>query len=177
METYVPKETLEKIKDKELHRIVTTVIIYRSTKAELGTRQVNQYLVTQRSMKKKMMPGKWTVPGGGLDIDDYIHIKPATETAPQWYGALSTSMMREIKEEVNVEIGKPELLTDLTFIRSDGVPCICFSYYAPYISGEVKLDEDSVDFKWVTLEEAKKYDLIEGIWDEIHEVSELLKSK
>ena len=123
------------------------------------------------------MPGKWTVPGGGLNIDDYIYIKPATKDAPQWYGTLSNSMLREIKEEVNVEIGKPELLTDLTFIRPDGIPVIVFSYYAPYLSGEVKHDEDTIDSKWVTLESAKNYDLIEGIWDEIRDVESILKSK
>jgi 8-oxo-dGTP pyrophosphatase MutT (NUDIX family) len=168
METFIPKEVEEKITDRELHRIVTTVIIYKPD---------HTYLITRRALHKKMMPGKWTVPGGGLNIDDYIHLKPATEGAPQWYGALSSTTKREIKEEVNIEIGKPQLLTDLTFIRPDGVPVIVFSYYAPYISGEVTLDEDTIDFKWVTLEEAKNYDLIDGIWDEIREVEELLNYK
>ena len=169
---YIPKEVHEKIKDKELHRIVTTVIIYKSDFT---------YLITRRALHKKMMPGKWTVPGGGLNIDDYIHIKPATESTPQWYGALSNVTMREIKEEVGVEIGKPELLCDLTFVRPDGVPVIVFSYFAPHILGEVKFDQDTdgdtIDAKWVTLEEAKNYDLIEGIWDEIHETDEILKSR
>ena len=156
------------IKDKELHRVCTTVLIYKPDRT---------YLITKRSMHKKMMPGKWTIPGGGLSVDDYINIKPSTEGAPQWYGAMEISMRREIKEEVNLEIGKTELLTDLTFVRPDGVPCVCFSYFAPYLSGEVKLDEDATEFAWVTLDEAKKYDLIDGIWDEIREVDEILKSR
>jgi 8-oxo-dGTP pyrophosphatase MutT (NUDIX family) len=176
METYIPKEVEGKIQDRELHRIVTTVIIYEEDVGGSFT-----YLVTRRALHKKMMPGKWTVPGGGLNIDDYIHTKPATVGAPQWYGALANTTQREIKEEVNVEIGKPELLTDLTFIRPDGVPVIVFSYFAPYISGEVKWDQDTdgdtIDAKWVTLEEAKNYDLIDGIWDEIREVEEMLKSR
>ena len=166
---YIPKEVYEKIVDKELHRIATTVIIFKKEKSKFT------YLITKRALHKKMMPGKWTVPGGGLDIDDYIHVKPKTKSAPQWYGALTNATLREVKEEVSVKIGKQELLTDLTFIRPDGVPVIVFSYYAPYLSGKVKLDEDSVDFKWVTLEEAKNYDLIEGIWDEIRDVEKILK--
>ena len=43
--------------------------------------------------------------------------------------------------------------------------------------GEVKLDEDATEFAWVTLEEAKNYDLIDGIWDEIREVEEILHSR
>ena len=161
-------QKLPEIKDKELHRVVTTVLVY---KADF------KYLITKRAMYKKMMPGKWTIPGGGLNVDDYINITPATDGAPQWYGAMEISMRREIKEEVNLKMGKPELLCDLTFIQPNGTPVICFSYFAPYVSGKVKLDEDSTDFAWVTLIEAKKYDLIDGIWDEIRQVDEILKSR
>ena len=54
--------------DKELHRIVSTCIIYKDGK----------YLLLQRSFEKKMFPGKWTVPGGGLTIDDYINLPKTT---------------------------------------------------------------------------------------------------
>jgi 8-oxo-dGTP pyrophosphatase MutT (NUDIX family) len=168
----IPQETIDKIKDKELHRVATTVLIYKPDFT---------YLITRRALHKKMMPGKWTIPGGGLSIDDYIHQDSSTEGAPQWYGALENSMKREIKEEVNLEIGKCELLVDLTFVRPDGIPVICFSYFTPHVSGEVKfdldVDGDTIDAKWVTLEEAKNYDLIDGIWDEIRQVEEILKSR
>ena len=163
---------IPEVKDKELHRIATTVLIYKPDFT---------YLITRRALHKKMMPGKWTIPGGGLSTDDYMNEKPSTEGAPQWYGALENSMKREIREEVNLEIGKCELLTDLTFVRPDGIPVICFSYFTPYLSGDVKIDQDTdgdtIDFAWVTLEEAKKYDLIGGIWDEIRQADEILKSR
>ena len=159
---------IPEIKDKELHRICTTTIIYNSN---------FKYLITKRSPHKKVHPNKWTVPGGGLSTDDYIHTEPTTKGAPQWYGALEKSLYREIEEEVGVKIGKPEFLVDLTFIRPDGIPVIVFSYFAEYISGEVILDGDSVEFAWVSLEEAKNYDLIDGICEEIREVEEKLKSR
>ena len=165
------KYIIPEIKDKELHRIVTTTIIYKKTK---GT---YTYLITKRSPTKKVHPNKWTVPGGGLEVDDYIHIKPSTVGAPQWYGALNNSLVREIHEEVGLKIGKPEFLVDITFIRPDGIPVIIFSYFAKFISGNVKLDADAVDFKWVTLKEAKKYDLIDGIWGEIQDVEKILKKR
>ncbi len=155
------------IKDKELHRITTTAIIYKPDFT---------YLITKRSLSKKVFPGKWTVPGGGLSVDDYINTKPSTKGANQWYGALEKSLRREIKEEVGLEVEKPNFLVDLTFIRPDGIPVICFSYYAKYLSGEVVLDEDSTEFAWVTLEQARKYDLIEGIWEEIRDVEETVRS-
>ena len=165
------KYIIPEIKDKELHRIVTTTIIYKKTK---GT---YTYLITKRSPTKKVHPNKCTVPGGGLEVDDYIHIKPSTVGAPQWYGALNNSLVREIHEEVGLKIGKPEFLVDITFIRPDGIPVIIFSYFAKFISGNVKLDADAVDFKWVTLKEAKKYDLIDGIWGEIQDVEKILKKR
>ena len=154
--------------NKELHRIATTTLVYKPD---------STYLITKRAMHKKVMPGKWTIPGGGLSMDDYINTPSSTEGAKQWYGALERSLRREIKEEVNLEIGKPELLVDLTFVRPDGIPVLVLSYFASYISGEVKLDEDATEFAWVTLDEARKYDLIDGIWDEIRQVDEILKSR
>ncbi len=158
-------ETVE-IKDKELHRVATTCIIYNSER---------KYLVTKRSPHKKAFPSKWTVPGGGLSTDDYINT-PKAYDAPQWYNSLELALLREVKEEVNLEVGKPKYLLDLTFISPTGTPCLVISYYAPYISGEVKLDEDAVDYKWVTLAEAKEMDLIKGIYEEIEMVEKLLKA-
>lgn len=156
------------IKNKELHRIVTTTLIY---KPDLT------YLITKRAMHKKVMPGKWTIPGGGLTADDYINTPPSTKKAKQWYGALERSLRREIREETNLEIGKPELLTDLTFIHPDGMPVLCLSYFAPYVSGEVKLDDDATDFAWITVEKVGDYDFIDGIAGEITEIDKILKSR
>lgn len=156
------------IRDRELHRITTTTLVYTPD---------FKYLITKRAPHKKVMPLKWTIPGGGLSVDDYINTPSSTKTAKQWYGALETSLRREIKEEVNLEIGKPEFLVDLTFIRPDGVPVICFSYFAPYVSGEVKLDQDATDYRWVTLDEAKEHDLIDGIWGEIEMVDKIIRAR
>src|SRR3989344_9642025 len=104
------------IKNKELHRIVTTTLVYKPDFT---------YLITKRASHKKVMPCKWTIPGGGLTTDDYTNTPPSTTGAKQWYGALENSLRREIREEVNLEIGKPDLLTDLTFIRPDGIPVLC----------------------------------------------------
>lgn len=156
------------IRDRELHRVTVTALVYKPDFT---------YLITKRAMHKKVMPGKWTIPGGGLTVDDYIDTPSSTNGTKQWYGALQRSLKREIKEEVNLEIGKPEFLIDLTFIRPDGIPVICFSYFAPYILGEVKLDQDATDFRWVTVEEAVEYDLIDGILGEIQEVHKILSER
>jgi len=160
------------IKDKELHRITTTALVYKPDFT---------YLITKRAPHKKSHPNMWTIPGGGLTVDDYINTPQSTHGPNLWYNVLEKSLKREMKEEVGLEIGRYELLVDLTFIRPDGIPVICFSCFAPYISGEVRIDqdleEDTVDFAWVSLEEAKNYDLIGGVWDEIRQVDEILKKE
>ncbi len=150
------------IKDKELHRIASTCIIYKDGK----------YLLLQRSFEKKAFPGKWTVPGGGLNVDDYINIPKIT--SDHWYFGIENSLRREIKEEAGLEVGKIKYLLDMTFIRPDGVPAVILSFYAPYESGEVKLDADSINSAWVTYEEAKSYDMVEGLIDEIGMIEKIL---
>lgn len=155
------------IKDRNLHRVTTTILAYKPDFT---------YLITKRGDHKPVHPGKWCIPGGGMTVDDYIHTPPSTPNGKQWYGAVSVSARRELQEETNIEVGELRLLTDLAFIRLDGIPVICFSYFGPYVSGEVVLDEDATEFAWVTLEEAKDYDLIQGVWDEMRQVHEILTS-
>ncbi|KKT24916.1 MAG: NUDIX hydrolase [Parcubacteria group bacterium GW2011_GWA2_43_9b] len=184
--------------NQELHRIVSTAIIYKKFPEEFlefpsfsrhGNKFLsglarkykkeggqNRYLITKRSPNKKVFPNKWTVPGGGLETDDYTNTPPSTKDGT-WYFALETSLRREIKEEVNLEVDFIKYLLDLAFIRPDGVPVITLSFYAPYKSGEVKLDKDATEFVWATYEECKKYDLIDGILDEIRMVDEILGRK
>ncbi|MBU0999740.1 NUDIX domain-containing protein [Patescibacteria group bacterium] len=142
----------KQIKNRELHRIVSTAIIYKKDK----------FLITQRSLDKKVWPGRWTVPGGGLEIDDYVNMKPTTKNKI-WYFALVGSLKREIKEEVGVEMGEVKYLLDLVFIRPDNVPTLTLSFYAPWKKGKVKLNSESINYAWIKANEVSKYDLIEGI--------------
>ncbi len=145
------------LKYKDLHRVASTAIIHREGK----------YLITRRSLEKKSSPGKWTVPGGGLETDDYVNGTPSTKDGKQWYGAVEKSLRREILEETGLEVGPLHYLLDLTFIIPDGTPAAVLSFYADWKSGEVVLDKESIEYAWVTPAEAKSYDLIEGIAEEI----------
>ena len=151
------------IKHRELHRITSTAIICKDKK----------YLIAQRALNKKNFPGKWTVPGGGLEVDDYINL-PKT-TPDSWYFVLEKSLRREIKEEVNLEVGKLKYLLDAALMSVEGIPILIFSFYCNYKSGEVKLNEENIEYKWVTFEQAKNYDLVKGILEEIEMVDKILK--
>jgi len=133
-----------------------------------------KYLITKRALHEKAFPGKWTVPGGKLEILDYINQPKDTEE--HWYNILEKVVRREIKEEVGLSIRNIKYLTSMTFMRGED-PCLIISLFADHHEGEVKLDEDSIDHAWVSLEEAKEYDLIEGIFDELDMLERLLKGE
>ncbi len=158
------------IKDKELHRVATTAIIYNNE---------GKFLITKRAPHKKHFPNRWTVPGGGLSTDDYSNLPHTHEAGEsnQWYYSVTNALKREVKEEVGLDIDTPEYLLDLTFIKGDGVPVLVLSYYTKYLGGDVVLDEDATEFAWVSVDDLKKYDLIEGIDHEIAMVDQILQKR
>lgn len=161
------KQKYPEVTERELHRISATVIIYKG----------NKFLITKRSLDKKTFPGRWTVPGGGLEIDDYINTKPHREKS-LWYFALENSMRRECLEEVGLKIGKLKFLVDAALFKPKmKAPALILSFMAPYKSGKVKLDSESIDYAWVTLRESKKYDLIGGIYDELKMADYVLRGQ
>lgn len=148
------------------HYVVATGIIIKDGK----------FLIAKRSEKEKAFPGKWTVPGGKLEVADYKN-RPVDTLSGQWYNIFESILHREALEEVGLKIKNIKYLTDLVFIRPDGIPTVVISLFADYDSGEVTLCPDLTDYKWVTLEEAKNYDLIDGIYDELEMLSAHLKGK
>ena len=152
--------------NKFLHEVAITAIVMRKDK----------FLITRRSQLKKRFPSMWTVPGGRLQASDYLALPKDTEF--YWYNVLERALAREVKEEVGIDIKNVEYLTSLATVHKDGAPSIVISCTAKYVGGEVKLqNEETDDFAWVKLKEAKKYPLIDGIYEEFVMVDKKLKGK
>lgn len=118
----------------------------------------------------------WTVPGGKLETKDYLELPKDTED--YWYNVLERTLAREVKEEVGLEIDNVQYLTSLATVHADGAPSLVISCVADYKSREVKLQqEESDDFVWVDLAEAKKYELLDGIYDELVMADKKLKGE
>lgn len=125
-----------------------------------------KFLITQRSEDKSRFPEMWTVPGGKLETDDYINLEKDTEH--HWYNILEKVIEREVKEEVNLDIEHVEYVTSLAMVHEDGAPSLIISVMADYAGGDIELEpSETVDHAWVSVEEAKDYDLIDGIYDEL----------
>lgn len=149
-----------------LHEVAITAIIVKD----------NKYLITRRSLTKKRFPGMWTVPGGKMETDDYLKLPKDTEF--YWYNVLERTLRRETKEEVGIDITNIEYVTSLATVHADGSPSLVISCMADYVSGEVNLQvEENDQFAWVSLEEAKTYQLLDGIYDELVMVESKRKGK
>jgi len=142
--------------NKQLYEVAITAIIVKDGK----------YLITRRSTTKKRFPGMWTVPGGKLETQDYLLFPKDTEY--YWYNVLERVLRREVKEEVGIDIDNIEYVTSLATVHTDGNPSLVISCMADYAGGEIKLNpEESDQYAWVSLLEAKNYQLIDGIHDEL----------
>tara|TARA_Y100000034_G_scaffold136745_1_gene215385 strand:- start:994 stop:1485 length:492 start_codon:yes stop_codon:yes gene_type:complete len=149
----------------DLHVVSATAILVN---------EEDKFLIAKRSESLPMWGGKWTVPGGKLEKKDYAH-RPYDTKGKQWYNVVEDSVKREVKEEVGLDMEETEYLVSLAFMRHDDIPTIVISLYSKDHKGEIKLSDELIDHKWVTLEEAKEYDLIEGIYEELELVDKKLK--
>lgn len=148
----------------QVHYVVVTGILVREGK----------YLIARRALHEKAFPGRWTVPGGKLKTEEYL--SRAKDTDEHWYGVFEDVLRREIKEETRLAINDIGYVTSMVYIRPDGIPCIIVSLYAESPEGDVTLCPALTEHAWVTLAEAKQYDLISGIYEELEILDCFLKT-
>jgi len=148
----------------QVHYVTATGILVKDGK----------YLITKRSLSEKAFPGRWTVPGGKLKVLDYALKKK--DTGIHWYNILENLVRREMKEEVGLDMKNIGYVTSLIYLRDDEIPSLIISLYGEPVGEDIKLSYELTEFKWVSLEEAKNYDLIEGIYEELEILDKKLKT-
>ncbi|MBF7084657.1 NUDIX hydrolase [Desulfallas sp. Bu1-1] len=101
-------------------------------------------------IRRKFEPGagKWSLPGGKIELGE-----TAEETAA-----------REVMEECNVRVKVTRLLNAANAIFYDHEHRVRFHYLiivylAAYLSGTPENSEETLEVRWVPLEEAGNYDL------------------
>jgi 8-oxo-dGTP pyrophosphatase MutT (NUDIX family) len=153
-------------KNKVHYLVVTGILVDEDGK----------FLIAKRADWEKAFPGRWTVPGGKLEVLDYILRKK--DTKDHWYNIFENLLRREVKEEVGLEVKGIGYITSLVYVRDDGIPTIIVSLYAGVENySKVNLCKALTDYKWVNLEEAKGYDLIEGIYEEMEILEGILNGE
>jgi len=100
--------------------------------------------------KRKDEPGKgkWSIPGGLVELG---------ERAEQ-------TVIREVREETNLEVENPELIDVVNSITFDDggrikYHFVIIDYFVKLKGGTVKAADDAAELKWVPFNEVEKYDL------------------
>ena len=146
------------------HYVAVTVIVVNKD---------GKYLIVKRADWEKNFAGRWTVPGGKLEVLDYVLREK--DTPDCWHNVFDDVVKREVREEVGLEVDDVGYVTNLAYLRKDGIPCLCVSLYAKAKSDGVRLCDALTDFAWVSSAEAKNYDLIGGICEELEMLDGKLK--
>ncbi len=154
---------MEEIQQKAHYVAVTGII-----------RKDGKYLICKRSPNELLFPNKWCVPGGKIEKGDFINTPKGTSS--HWNDIFEGTLRKEIYEETQLKIKNIGYVSNLAFIRPNGFSTIIVSLHAEYESGSVNLNkEELTEFAWVTLQEAKDYDLIENIYNQIEKVDNFYK--
>ena len=150
---------LEDLKEK-VHYVSVTGIIRRG----------DTFLICRRSPHERIFPEKWCVPGGKIQLSDFVHAQK--DTKDHWLGVFERVLRKEVLEETGLTVRNIGYVSNLALLRPNGFSTIIVSLCADYDSGKVILSKDElVDHAWVTLEEAKQYDLIENIYEQLQKVA------
>lgn len=99
----------------------------------LLVRKDDKFLVMKRSMGDNDDPGHWDLPGGGIRYRE----KPLN------------AALREAKEEAGIEVKIVNIL-DMWGKLYEGDWSIESLVEAEYVSGEVTLSDEHLEFRWVT---------------------------
>ncbi|MBU1149176.1 NUDIX domain-containing protein [Patescibacteria group bacterium] len=99
-------------------------------------------------VKSHKWGGRWLIPSGHVEFGE----------------KLEDALVREIKEEVNLEISDIEFYFFGELINSQeyhkaNTHFICFDFLAKKKSGQLKLNDEAEEFAWVDLEQARDFNL------------------
>jgi 8-oxo-dGTP diphosphatase len=106
--------------------------------------------------KRKREPdeGKWSIPGGLVELGE----------------SLDHAVIREVKEETNLEVEKPVLIDVVENIILREESRVAYHYVIVDYFVKLKIEEfelkaadDAADLRWVKLDEAEDYDLPERL--------------
>ncbi len=107
---------------------------------EAWVKKWDKYLLAKRSSKDDQAAGKRAVPGGKVDMELESDI-------------VEKALMREVKEEVGIEVQNFQFLASRSFIRSSGHHVVALSFVADYKSGEAMPLEDQDEVRRVSVDE------------------------
>lgn len=166
------KISLQNAKEDKLFYFVANVVVYRESDGRC--------LILKRSEHEKVNAGKWCVPGGKLEWAQLDITKPTKMNGNvlDFEDAVEELLVRETKEEAGIVIERElRYINSVAFVRPDGIPTILIKFATKHKKGDVVLEDGAfIDHAWVNEEEARKYECIQGIPEEIAKATEIFRS-
>ncbi len=163
---------LKDAKKEKLFYVVANAVVYRPSDGRC--------LILKRSMREKVHPGRWALPGGKLEWQDLSRDNPTWMQGeiPESTDVIERLVAREIKEEAGITVALSFFyLGSYAFVRPDGIPVILLKYGAMYTGGDVVLEEGAfTEYAWVDEKEAQSYDCLKGIPEEIRRTIEFYET-
>lgn len=133
----------DQIDISKLHSVIVNAVVEKDGKI----------LISQRSFDEGHEGGKWTIPGGKID-----------KTKRNVFNIVEKTCAREIEEETGIKIKENiQLITNNTFIRSNGQHVIALIYLCHWQSGEAKALEDTIGVKWISKDEINDFNFAPNV--------------
>lgn len=113
-----------------------------------------QLLLVKKSNNEKIDPGLWVLPGGKINVDEYIY----------------DGLIREVKEEVNLDVTSYEWISENVFV-SNG-----YYFHAQHfickVKGfkNIKLEKNLTDYAFVSKKDISKYNIPKGFMETIKKI-------
>lgn len=145
----------DQIDISKLHSVIVNAIVEKDGKI----------LVSQRSFEEEHEGGKWTIPGGKID-----------RTEGNVFNVVEKTCAREVEEETGVIIKENiYLITNNTFIRSNGQHVIALICLCHWKSKEPQALEDTVNVKWISENEIGSFEFAPNVKGYIQKGFEMLR--
>ena len=117
-----------------------------------------RFLIVQRNLKSRLHPGKWSFPGGKLKQEETI----------------LEGLKRAIKEETSLEVDKSIIpIAEYQYKRPEEGITLGKSFLVFAIHNKVRLSKELSSFAWISPEELKNYQHIEGMEEELEKAKGL----
>ncbi len=131
----------EEIKKLYKMKLAAVCVIYN---------QKNEILLCKRSNNDFWMPEKFSLPGGGVDLNEKI----------------IDGVIRECKEEVNINLDKENVQFCFEKVIKDKIRVSFFKSILPNDS-KIKLSDEHTEYNWVKLDEFKDYSTVPNLSEDV----------
>ena len=116
----------------------------------------NKLLIIKRTNDDIQKPGIWEIPGGRIDKKE----------------DLIKGLIREVKEETNLDIKVIKPLNFQEFIRDDKQKIKMTIFLCKALNNDVKLSKEHTNFEWIYIDDAKN-----KLTDFFHEEIDIFKKE